>query len=170
VRIVARVQPAVTIRPGRPEDASAVAEIWRLGWRDGHLGLVPAELAQARTDESFAARAAQRVGDTTVAVVEGGVAGFVMVVDDEVEQVYVASVHRGKGIADVLMAEAESQVRAGGHATAWLAVVAGNTRARAFYERKGWSDEGAFDYEAVTEDGTVAVPCRRYVKDLTRPR
>jgi GNAT superfamily N-acetyltransferase len=167
---VARVQPDVTIRPGTSEDASMVAEIWRLGWRDGHLGLVPPELAEARTDESFAVRAAERVGDTTIAVVDGAVAGFVMVVDDEVEQVYVGSAYRGTGVADALLGEAERQVLEGGHAAAWLAVVAGNARARAFYERKGWADEGAFDYAAATEDGTVAVPCRRYVKGLTRPR
>jgi GNAT superfamily N-acetyltransferase len=167
---VARVQTDVTLRPGTAEDASAVAEIWRLGWRDGHLGLVPRELAEARTDESFASRSAQRVDDTTVAIVGGAVAGFVMVVDDEVEQVYVGSRYRGTGVADALLGEAERQVLAGGHATAWLAVVAGNARARAFYERKGWSDEGAFDYAAATEDGSIAVPCRRYVKDLTRPR
>jgi len=167
---VARVQPDVAIRPGTAGDAGAVAEIWRLGWRDGHLGLVPAELVEARTDASFSERAAQRVGDTTVAVVEAAVAGFVMVVDDEVEQVYVGAAHRGSGVADALLGEAERQVLAGGHATAWLAVVAGNARARAFYERKGWSDEGAFDYAAATEDGPVSVPCRRYVKGLTRPR
>jgi GNAT superfamily N-acetyltransferase len=167
---VARVQHPVTVRPGTPQDASVVAEIWRLGWRDGHLGLVPPELTEARTDESFAARASQRLGDTTVAVVDGAVAGFVMVVGDEVEQVYVGSAYRGTGVADALLGEAERQVLDGGHATAWLAVVAGNARARAFYERKGWSDEGAFDYAAATEDGTVAVPCRRYVKGLTRPR
>ena len=167
---MAQVQPAVTIRPGTAGDAGAVAEIWRLGWRDGHLGLVPAELVEARTDASFSERAAQRVGDTTVAVVEAAVAGFVMVVDDEVEQVYVGAAHRGSGVADALLGEAERQVLAGGHATAWLAVVAGNARARAFYERKGWSDEGAFDYAAATEDGPVSVPCRRYVKRLTRPR
>jgi len=167
---VARVQPDVRIRPGTAEDAGAVAEIWRLGWRDGHLGLVPRELAEARTDASFASRSAQRVDDTTVAIVDGAVAGFVMVVDDEVEQVYVGSAYRGTGVADALLGEAERQVLARGHATAWLAVVAGNARARAFYERKGWSDEGAFDYAAATQDGTVAVPCRRYVKALTRRR
>jgi GNAT superfamily N-acetyltransferase len=167
---VVRVQPDITIRPGTERDASAVAEIWLHGWRDGHLGLVPPELAEARTDESFAARAAQRVGDTTVAVVAGAVAGFVMVVNDEVEQVYVGSAFRGTGVADALLDEAERQVLASGHSTAWLAVVEGNARARAFYERKGWSDRGGFDYGAALEDRTLAVPCRRYEKDLTRPR
>ncbi len=160
----------VELRPATLEDAPAVAAIWRKGWLDGHLGLVPEELAAARTDASFDVRAEQRVGDTTVAVADGVVAGFVMVVDDEVEQVYVGAAHRGTGVADVLMAEAERQVRDGGHDRAWLAVVAGNGRARAFYERKGWVDEGAFDYAAATEAGPIAVPCRRYVKDVTAAR
>jgi GNAT superfamily N-acetyltransferase len=98
--------------------------------------------------------------------VDGAVAGFVMVVDDEVEQVYVSASHRGTGVAGVLMAEAERQVKANGRSTAWLAVVADNARARAFYERVGWRDEGAFDYSAATERGPILVPCRRYTKNV----
>jgi DNA/RNA-binding domain of Phe-tRNA-synthetase-like protein/GNAT superfamily N-acetyltransferase len=157
-------RPAVELRRAVPGDAGAVAEIWCLGWRDGHEGLVPQELVEIRTDESFRARAADRIPDTTVATVGGEVAGFVMVVDDEVEQVYVSAAHRGTGVSGVLMAEAERQVSANGHGKAWLAVVAGNGRARAFYERAGWRDEGAFEYAAATERGPVAVPCRRYTK------
>ena len=111
-------------------------------------------------------RASERISDTTVATVDGAVAGFVMVVDDEVEQVYVAAPYRGTGVAQALLAEAERQVEAYGHGKAWLAVVAGNARARAFYERAGWVDEGPFDYAAATEDGPIAVPCRRYTKLL----
>ena len=99
-----------------------------------------------------------------MAIVDGAVVGFVMVVEDEVEQVYVSSGARGTGVAHALIREAESQVFAGGHGKAWLAVVAGNARARAFYERAGWVDEGAFDYEAGVEGGTIAVPCRRYTR------
>jgi GNAT superfamily N-acetyltransferase len=156
---------APVIRRATLDDADAVATVWRDGWRDGHLGLVPAALVAVRTDESFRTRAADRVDDTTVAVVGTEVAGFVMIDDAEVEQVYVAFRHRGSGVADVLMAEAERQVRENGHANAWLAVVDGNARARSFYERAGWRDDGPFDYAAAVEDGSsVAVPCRRYVK------
>jgi GNAT superfamily N-acetyltransferase len=154
------------IRPARAEDAGAIAEIWRLGWHDGHDGLVPQELVDVRTPESFHERAAQRVPDTTIAAVEGAVAGFVMVVDDELEQMYVSADHRGTGLAQALIAEAERQVRANGHAKAWLAVVAGNARARRFYERTEWVDEGGFEYEAAAGDRTVFVPCRRYTKLL----
>ena len=153
-----------TIRAARPDDAERVAEIWSSGWQDGHRGLVPPALAEARTEESFRRRAAERVDDTTVATVDGSVVGFVMVVDDEVEQVYVAREARGTGVARALMAEAERQVRANGHQAAWLAVVPGNARARAFYARAGWVDDGPFDYSASVAGRSIGVPCHRYVK------
>jgi GNAT superfamily N-acetyltransferase len=158
--------PNVMLRGWTQEDASAIAEIWSLGWRDGHLGFVPPELAATRTEESFRARAAARAHEARVAVVAGAIAGFIIVVDDEVEQVYVSAPHRGTGVAGVLLGGAERQVRANGHSKAWLAVVAGNARARAFYERSGWHDEGPFLYAAATDDGPINVPCHRYTKDV----
>ena len=152
------------LRPGQVADASEIAAIWWHGWRDGHLGYVPQALLDVRTEETFLSRATQRAREATVAVVDGVVAGFVIVVADEVEQVYVSGAHRGHGVADALIASAEGRVRDAGHATAWLAVVAGNARARRFYERSGWIDEGPFDYTAATEDGPILVPCHRYAK------
>jgi GNAT superfamily N-acetyltransferase len=161
------VRPVVTLRQATADDVPKIAEIWHLGWRDGHLGFVPQELVAARHQDSFWTRAAQRINDTTVAVIDGDVAGLVMVVGDEVEQVYVAASHRGTGVADMLLTEAERQVARAGHATAWLAVVAGNTRARRFYERRGWADAGPFTYAAAGQDGPISVPARRYVKHLS---
>lgn len=158
---------AVTLRPARPDDSKAVASIWRDGWRDGHLGHVPDELVAARPPESFDLRAAQRVGDTVVATVAGEVVGFIMVVGDEVEQVYVSSRCRGTNVAAALLAEAERLVGANGHERAWLAVAVGNARARRFYERSGWADEGPFEYLAPSADGVsgaIAVTVCRYVK------
>ncbi|RSN33526.1 GNAT family N-acetyltransferase [Amycolatopsis sp. WAC 01416] len=155
-----------TLRPATPADADAVAKIWYHGWQDGHLGNVPDELVRIRTRESFWKRAAERVGDTTMALVSGEVAGFVMVVGDEVEQVYVSSDHRGSGVAGVLLAEAERLVSTGGHSRAWLAVAPGNARARRFYERCGWSDEGEFDNRISGPDGLISVPCLRYAKSF----
>ena len=152
------------LRPATADDAPAIARIWYFGWRDGHLGHVADELVALRTWESFDQRAAARVADTVVATVDVAVAGFIMVVGDEVEQVYVAGEHRGTGLAAALLTEAERLVAANGHDRAWLAVAPGNARARRFYERRGWIDEGLFDYPAATADGPMAVPCRRYVK------
>jgi len=146
----------------------AIAEIWYRGWRDGHLGHVPDALVAVRTRESFAERAAVRVGDAVVAVVGDTVAGFTMVVEDEVEQVYVSADHRGAGVAGVLIEDAERRVEAAGYRRAWLAVVAGNARARAFYTRAGWRDDGPFEYLAHGPESPVSVPAHRFVKPLHR--
>ncbi|MFH8340474.1 GNAT family N-acetyltransferase [Streptomyces sp. AM6-12] len=156
----------VALRTARPEDAEAVAEIWYRGWCDGHLGNVPEALVAVRTRESFTERAAHRLCDTTVAVADGEVAGFVMVVGDEVEQVYVSERHRGSGVAARLLGEAECLVAAAGHRRAWLAVVPGNARARRFYDRNGWTDEGPIEDYAPHDQGQVPVPVHRYVKRL----
>lgn len=65
--------------------------------------------------------------------------------------------------ATALLTHAEHAI-ADDHATAWLAVVPGNARARRFYERCGWSDVGAYDNPAGTDGGVVLVPTRRYEK------
>jgi GNAT superfamily N-acetyltransferase len=128
------------------------------------VGHVSEELVEARTEASFRIRASQRVADTTVATVDGVVAGFVMVVKDQVEQVYVAEAYRGTGVAATLLERAEGMVAADGHGFAWLAVVAGNARARRFYERRGWIDQGPIDYPAASDRGPIPIPARRYTK------
>jgi GNAT superfamily N-acetyltransferase len=158
--------PTVLLRPAEAADAPAVADIWYRGWLDGHLGNVPDALTTVRTEASFHERAAERTTDTTVAEVDGEVAGFTMVVGDELEQIYVAAAHRGAGVAGALLAEAEARVRETGHPEIWLAVVPGNARARRFYEREGWHDGGLFEHGAPHESGPIPVPCHRYVKRL----
>ncbi|WP_326799719.1 GNAT family N-acetyltransferase [Streptomyces sp. NBC_01808] len=155
------------LRPARPGDAAAVARLWESAWRDAHLGHVSDALVAMRTPESFAARAAARVPETAVAEVGGEIAGFVTVGGDEVEQLFVAAEHRGTGVAALLLAEGERRAAARGHERVWLAVVTGNARARRFYARQGWTDEGPFDYQAEGEDGPVTVPCHRYAKPAT---
>lgn len=160
---------SVRLRPASDDDARAVAEIWYRGWVDGHSGHVPDALVAVRTRESFELRAPKRVADTIVATIDRAVVGFVMVADDEVEQVYVSASHRGSGVADTLLREAEQVVAANGHEQAWLAVVGGNARARRFYERNGWTDQGRVDYRAAAPNGTVLVASHRYVKRVTPP-
>lgn len=68
----------VLIRPALPADAEAIAAIWRVGWRDAHLGHVPETLVAARTPESFARRSRERIADTIVATRGDEVVGFTM--------------------------------------------------------------------------------------------
>jgi putative acetyltransferase len=154
----------VSLRPGTDADAPVVADIWFAGWHPAHDGHVPDGLSERRTLAAFHERSPKRVADTTVAEVDGEVAGFIMVVGDEVEQIYVHPDHHGRGVATVLMAEAERQVAANGHDVAWLAVAIGNTRARAFYEKTGWTNAGDLPYEVEALGERFISPCRRYEK------
>jgi putative acetyltransferase len=143
--------------------------LWHDGWIDGHRGHVPEGLVAHRDLEDFRARVPGQLGTTTVAVDDDDrITGFVTICDDELEQMYVAAGARGSGVADELIAQAETLI-ARDHDTAWLAVVSGNGRARRFYERRGWSDGGPFDYAAAVAGGTFLVPSRRYVKRVAGP-
>jgi putative acetyltransferase len=148
----------------------AIAALFHQGWHDAHPGRVPAGLTERRTAEAFHDRVAQRVAETdetTVAEVDGAVAGFIMVAGDEAEQVYVAREFRGTTVGTVLLTEAERQIAAAGFDLAWLAVVRGNDRARAFYARQGWVDEGDLDYPVTALGEEFFSPCRRYTKRVS---
>ena len=157
------------LRPATHDDVETIAEIWDRGWHDGHDGHVPDELTAVRTPESFRERAASRIPQTSVVTVADEIAGFVVVHDAELEQVFVHRDHRGTGVAQELMDEGLRLVREAGHDQAWLAAAAGNARARRFYEREGWIDEGLFDYYAEGPDGPIVVPNHRYVRRVARP-
>ena len=159
--------PDVMLRAATADDVEAIAGVWHRGWADGHAGHVPAGLHAHRTPAHFLGLTPSRTPLTTVAVADDQVIGFVTVHEDEIEQVYVDASARGSGTAALLLDHGEQLVGAS-YDRAWLAVVAGNARARRFYERRGWVDAGPFDYSAETDDGTFTVPALRYEKDLRR--
>jgi putative acetyltransferase len=155
------------LRPARADDAEAVAAIFHRGWHDVHPGRVPDGLTERRTPEAFLDRVSARIAetdDTTVAEVDGVVAGFVMVSDDEAEQVYVDRSFRGTTVATLLLTEAERQIAASGYDVAFLVVVRGNDRAQAFYARQGWTDEGDVDYPVTALGEDFISPCRKFTK------
>jgi putative acetyltransferase len=155
------------LRPATAADVDAIAELFHRGWHDAHPGHVPDGLTERRTAEAFHDRVRQRVAETdetTVADADGVIAGFIMVDGDEAEQVYVDRSFRGSGLATTLLGEAERQIAEAGHDVAWLAVVRGNARARAFYAKQGWVDEGDLDYPVTALGETFVSPCRRFTK------
>lgn len=156
----------LVVRRAEAGDLDVLASLWEHAWHDGHDGHVPDALAAVRTAATFHDRMAERIEQTTVVVRGGEVAGFVTVVDDELEQVFVAPAHRGTDVAPRLLAEGLREVAAQGRPRAWLAVVTGNARARRFYEREGWADHGPLPYEVPGPDGPIVSPCRRYERDV----
>ena len=154
------------IRAATPDDVDAVARVWHAAWFDGHAGNVPDELLAHRDLDAFVRRTRDRIGSMWVAEHDGAIVGLAVVHDDEVDQLFVDRSARGTGVATALLRRAEDAIRAAGHRVAWLAVVPGNDRARAFYSREGWRDAGTFVLPADTADGTIDVPSHRYEIDL----
>jgi GNAT superfamily N-acetyltransferase len=155
------------LRLATADDVDAITTLFHEGWHDVHPGRVPDGLTERRTPDAFHDRVAQRVAETdetTVAEVDGTVAGFIMVSGDEAEQVYVDRAFRGSGAAGLLLTEAERQIAARGHDVAWLAVVQGNARAQAFYAKQGWVDQGDFDYPVTALGERFISPCRKFTK------
>jgi len=155
------------LRPATTDDVEAIADLFHRGWHDAHPGNVPDGLTERRTRDAFGDRVARRVAETdetTVAEVDGVVAGFIMIAGDEVEQVYVDRAFRGSEVSGVLLSEAERQIAAGGFDLAWLAVVVGNDRAQAFYRRRGWADDGDLPYPVTALGKQFISPCRRFTK------
>ena len=157
------------LRAATPDDVPAIGRIWHAAWHDGHDGRVPEAVHALRTARSFHERAVALVPDSVVAERDGSVVGFAATGGDEVAELFVAREARGTEVARLLLRAAEQAVRRAGHRTACLGVVTGNVRARRFYEREGWRDEGDVDNPVDGPEGPIAVPCRLYVKDLPRP-
>jgi len=166
--MTAALRPSpVTLRAATVGDVEAIATVWHDGWLDGHLGHVPDALLQHRRPADFRRRVPAMVDVTTVATDAGGVIGFVMVRDDEVEQLYVEQRARGGGTAAGLLRRGQELISIR-YDRAWLAVVPGNSRARRFYAREGWHDTGTIDHPAPIAGGSISVVAHRYEKRLTR--
>jgi GNAT superfamily N-acetyltransferase len=153
------------LRPATDVDVDAIAAVWHAAWHDAHDAHVPAGLVDDRPLDYFTVRVPGLIDRTTVAEDQSGIVGFVTVDGDELDLLFVAARGRGSGIAGALLAHGE-QLIAARFDTAWLEVVTGNARARAFYARQGWRDTGPADRLIETSSGPAVVPQHRYEKWL----
>jgi ribosomal protein S18 acetylase RimI-like enzyme len=159
----------IEIRQATPDDAVALARLHVDAWRSAYRGLVP----DAFLEGLDYGRRAQRFRDALVANTEetylaeqsGEVLGILTVgacrdadVDHEttgeIWGIYLAPQHWRKGIGRTLCQYGERLLSLRGYLAATLWVLAGNDRARRFYEAMGFSADGAsrmHDFGAVLE-------------------
>ena len=154
------------VRPADATEIDSLARLWRDGWRDAHQEILPAELKQLRTLESFRDRLAAGLPTVRVVGPRGSPIGLCMVRDDELYQLYVSAEARGCGVAAVLIADAESRMAAAGVKTAWLACAVGNHRAARFYEKSAWHRAGTVVIHTETTNGDFPLEVWRYEKLL----
>lgn len=158
----------MNVRPAEERDLGPLASLWYDGWQDAHKLILPIELAQHRTLESFGARLRSNLANLRTTGPPGRPLGFSLVKHDELNQLYVSRETRGTGIAAALLADAEARLGAAGVARAWLACAIGNDRASRFYEKHGWRCRGKSVINLDTPAGPFALETWRYEKDLGR--
>ena len=99
----------------------------------------------------------------------GEPAGFAMLKNDELYQLYVSRQSRGAGVAAALIADAEARLALYGVRKAWLACAIGNERAARFYEKSGWHRVGSMTSILATANGPFSLAVWRYEENLAGP-
>jgi ribosomal protein S18 acetylase RimI-like enzyme len=156
------------VRAAESAEIDLLAQLWFDGWREAHAHLVPPQLTRVRTLASFRERLRDALPDIRVVGPPGSPAGFCVVKDDELYQLFVSPGARGSGVAAALLADGEARLSAKGVATAWLACAIGNDRAARFYEKSGWRRMGTMINELDTIEGQFLLEVWRYEKSLIR--
>ncbi|WGI23001.1 GNAT family N-acetyltransferase [Amylibacter sp. IMCC11727] len=154
------------IRAAQPEDHDALTEIWFNGWVESHAAHVPKELVEMRTRDSFHIRLVDMLETTLVSGPIGAPIGFCAIKNNEIYQMYVSPDGRGTGTASALISAGCDAIKAAGHDQARLDVIAQNPRARAFYEKMGWQNEGLQTVNVDTLDGPFPLDCIVMTKEL----
>ena len=154
----------IEVRLATIDDADAIATAHIDGWRVGYRGIVPddyldsEEFATARRNMwrawSWSSMPGSRlhvvsVHDRVVGFghagrerLDQGVDPAVVPVRGEVYGFYLHPTAWGSGSAGALMSRCEEYLRDEGYVSAVLWVLRDNPRARAFYEKAGWSFNG----------------------------
>ncbi|MEO7663693.1 MAG: GNAT family N-acetyltransferase [Candidatus Limnocylindrales bacterium] len=151
------------IRPAVPDDARGIAEIRVASWRATYGGIVPAAILDGMDGGRNETWLAERIADpgASITLVTEGIgerlagyalAGYALAGpcrdDDgdslgEIEAIYLDPEVRGRGLGRPLLEAAAVALRAAGFRIHVLWVLTANDPARRFYERAGFSTDGA---------------------------
>ena len=160
------------VRPATVGDAEAIARVHTRGWHVGYADVFPVgRLSEWQSDaERWRARLAHRTPRAAAFVAERGgkVVGFATCGPNrdeagvgELYAIYVDPEAWGSGIGHALLSRAEEAMLEAGFAEATLWVLEDNPRARRFYERAGWHDDGGRQQERFLETDVTEVRYRK---------
>lgn len=138
------------IRAAEPADAPAVERVARASWHAAHDHVVGEDaveelLAEWYDRDALADSIARGDAPMFLAVEDGDVVGFAQGAQTEdgpadaaVARIYVHPDHWGDGYGTDLLERLFDALRADGHESVWLAVMADNEVGRSFYDKHGF--------------------------------
>ena len=162
----------MTVRRAQPGDAAAIAEVHIETWRAAYHEIFPAEFLEGLDVDRRRVFVEDRLasGASLFVSVNDQITGFCFVGPargeeewGELYSIYVHPEHWGTGDGFDLIQAAETELASLGFHRALLWVLRDNPRARAFYERCGWTLAKPIRVEEI---GGVQVTECRYEKDL----
>lgn len=177
---------AAQVRQARPDDAAPIATVHVRSWQAAYHGLLPQEYLDgldpadriARWRDTLLAHQPERgagkpLRRVVVAVDGGTIRGFAAFgptrdPDEdpqrtgEVYAIYLLPQSWGQGLGRMLMAATVSQL-ASAYPQATLWVLDSNERARQFYARNGWTEDGSAKLD---DSRGFAIPEVRYRRSL----
>jgi GNAT superfamily N-acetyltransferase len=164
------------VRAAGPGDAEAIATVHARSWQDAYQGILTDEEIASRSLQDGIRKWREKLADpalqVSVAQIAGEVVGFVSAGpardDDappatgEIGALYLVARAWDLGIGKKLMEVATGCLASKGYGDAVLWVLRDNVRARGFYERLGWGDDGG------RKDcfGGMSAPAVRYRQGL----
>jgi GNAT superfamily N-acetyltransferase len=154
------------VRPAVADDAGALAAVNVASWRAAYAGIMPDAYLDALSVEQRTASWARAIANPALRCLvaethDGRVVGYATVGPDPEDDgphgmllmMYTLPDQWGGGAGPALMAASREALRGMCYAEAALWVLEANARARRFYERDGWREDGARrddDYGGVT--------------------
>jgi GNAT superfamily N-acetyltransferase len=174
----------VAIREAKPGDADAIGRVHVDAWREDYRGMMPDAFLDSLDASVRALRWQPRLAERPdgkkifVAIENDDLVGFAGVgpardepgVRGELYMINVAKRAWGTGVATALLAESVHALATFGHREAILWVLRQNARARRFYRREGWTQEGERHDTIKENDFTFEVDELRYVRALPSRR
>ena len=151
----------MTIRAATVADATAIGEVHVRSWQAAYAGLIPADFLARLSAEARAASWARRIGDggpVLVAEEDGVIAGFAAYGEARLYALYLLPGYWGRSLGRALHDRVVEEM-SGDSAVLW--VLSTNERAKAFYVRQGWVDDGATQTETIDE-GRVTLEETRF--------
>jgi GNAT superfamily N-acetyltransferase len=122
-----------TLRQARPEDATAIAAL-HLAARRQAMPYLP-DLHSDAEVRYWMSDSLLPNAEVWVAEIAGRAIGYLALVGDSLDHLYVAPLHQGRGVGSLLLAKAKALRPAGLRLFAFQR----NHRARAFYEARGFA-------------------------------
>ncbi len=149
----------ISIRPAIPEDAKQLNAFARSSFIDTYAvqndpGVIDAYVEKAFTESQIQIEIADKANSFLIAHIGAEIVGYVKLRTSEahvslkhknpleIERFYAAAEYHGKGIAQILMAEATDYAHKAGYDSLWLGVFKSNPRAIRFYEKSSFEIVG----------------------------